>query len=98
MDFKVIWSDAAIADLDDIGTFIASDNPRAAVKVAQGIIDHTGLLAGFPFIGPSYPRGSNGSLREIFFYSYRIFYDVSEATQSVEILHVWHMSRDEPVF
>ena len=30
--------------------------------------------------------------------SYRIFYDVSEESLSVEILHVWHGARDEPAF
>jgi len=49
-------------------------------------------------IGPPYPRGSRGPLREIVFRDYRIFYDVSEESSSVEILHVWHGSRDEPTF
>jgi len=35
-------------------------------------------------------------LREIIFRSYRIFYDVSEESLSVEILHVWHGKREEP--
>ena len=34
----------------------------------------------------------------IVFRSYRIFYDVSEESLSVEILHVWHGARDEPAF
>jgi hypothetical protein len=34
----------------------------------------------------------------IVFQSYRIFYDVSEESLSVEILHVWHGARDEPAF
>jgi plasmid stabilization system protein ParE len=37
-------------------------------------------------------------LREIVFRSYRIFYDVSEASRNVEILHVWHGAREEPTF
>lgn len=35
-------------------------------------------------------------LREIVFRSYRIFYDVSEETHRVDILHVWHAARGEP--
>lgn len=50
------------------------------------------------FIGPAYPRGSRGPLREIVFRSYRIFYDVSEPARTVEILHVWHGAREEPTF
>jgi len=48
-----------------------------------------------PF-GPTYPRGAKGALREIVFCSYRIFYDVSEPSHRVEILHVWHPRLDEP--
>ena len=98
MDFKVIWSDAAIADLHDICSYIGQDNPQAAQRMGRGILDHVRILASFPFIGPTYPRGARGSLREIVFRSYRIFYDVSEASRSVEFLHVWHGAREEPTF
>lgn len=98
MDYKIIWSDSAIADLRDICSYIASDNPEAAMRVGNGILDHAGILASFPFIGPPYPRGTRGTLREIVFRSYRIFYDVSETSRTVEILHVWHGARDEPQF
>ncbi|MBI4325220.1 MAG: type II toxin-antitoxin system RelE/ParE family toxin [Chloroflexi bacterium] len=62
------------------------------------MLDHVRILASFPFIGPTYPRGARGSLREIVFRSCRIFYDVSETSRSVEILHVWHGAREEPQF
>ena len=96
MDFKVIWADAAIADLHEVCSFIARDNPEAALRVGQGILDHVRILAQFPFIGPAYPRGARGSLRQIVFRSYRIFYDVAEESGRVEILHVRHGAREEP--
>ena len=96
MDYKVIWSDAAIADLHDICSYISQNNSQAAQRMGRGILDHVRILASFPFIGPTYPRGARGSLREIVYRSYRIFYDVSEASRSVEILHVWHGAREEP--
>jgi hypothetical protein len=37
-------------------------------------------------------------LREIVFRPYRIFYDVSDKLQQVQILHVWHGARQEPAF
>jgi len=97
MDFKVIWSDAAIADLRDICSYIARHDPQAAQRMGRGILDHVRILGSFPLIGPAYPRGARGSLREIVFRSYRIFYDVSETARSVEILHVWHGAREEPM-
>ena len=98
MDFKVIWSDAAIADLNFLCTYIARADPQAAERMGRGILDHVRTLASFPFIGPTYPRGARGPLREIVFRPYRIFYDVSEESRSVQILHVWHGARQEPEF
>ena len=96
MDFKIIWSDEAIADLRGICTYTARNNPEAAEQIGNGILDHALILASFPFIGPPYPRGANGPLREIVFRSFRIFYVVSEEPRRVEILHVRHGARDEP--
>ena len=98
MGFEVIWSDAAFADLHDICSYIARHDQQAAYRIGRGILDHVRILAAFPFIGPAYPRGSSGSLREIVFKSYRIFHDVSDVSSRVEIRHVWHGSRDEPTF
>jgi toxin ParE1/3/4 len=98
MDFKIVWSEGAIADLHQICSHIAEDNSEAALRVGRNIIDHVGVLGSFPFIGPTYPRGSLGPLREIVYRPYRIFYDVSEDTRRVEILHIRHGARQEPEF
>jgi len=98
MDFSIVWSDAAIADLQDLWSYVAQHDPQAAERIGRGILAHVRILASFPFIGPTYPRGAKGTLREIVFRSYRIFYDVSEESHSVEILHVWHGARDDPTF
>ena len=96
MEFKIIWSDAAITDLRDICSYIGRHDPEAALRMGNGILDHVRILAQFPFIGPTYPRGARGPLREIVFRSYRIFYDVSEVSHRVDVLHVWHAARDKP--
>jgi plasmid stabilization system protein ParE len=98
VDFKVIWSEAAIADLRNLCSYIARSDLKAAHRMGRGILDHVGILGSFPFIGPTYPRGARGALGEIVFRSYRIFYEVSETSRTVEILHVWHGARDEPAF
>jgi plasmid stabilization system protein ParE len=76
MDFKIVWSDAAIADLQGVCSYAAQHDPQAAVRLGRGILDHVRVLASFPFIGPTYPRGVRGTLREIVFGTHRIFYDV----------------------
>ena len=35
MDFKVIWSDEAITDLRGICSYIARDNPEAALRMGN---------------------------------------------------------------
>ena len=97
MGFKVIWSDPAVADLEDICSYIAQDDAEAALRVARGIVAHTDLLATFPFIGPTYPRGSRGALRLIAFRSYRILYEVDERRESVKVVHIRHGAREEPL-
>jgi hypothetical protein len=37
--------------------------------MGQGILDHVQILTRFPFIGPAYPRGAQGPLRQIVFRS-----------------------------
>jgi len=98
MDFKIIWSEAAIADLQEIWAYVAQHDAQAAARIGRGILAHVRVLAAFPYIGPAYPRGSKGTLREIVVRPYRIFYDVSDDPHRVEILHVWHGARDEPTF
>jgi toxin ParE1/3/4 len=81
MDFKIIWSDTAIADLQDIWTFIAQHDAEAATRIGRDILAHVRVLANFPYIGPAYPHGSRGTLREIVVRPYRIFYDVCEESE-----------------
>jgi plasmid stabilization system protein ParE len=52
VDFKIIWSDAALADLQDIWTYVAEYDPQAADRIGRGILAHVRILASFPFIGP----------------------------------------------
>lgn len=96
MDFKVIWTDSAIADLKEICDYISHDNPSASEKVGRGILDHVRILETFPLIGPVYPRRSSGAIREIVYWKCRIFYEVMEKPKRVHILRIWHGARGEP--
>ena len=61
MDFKIIWSGAAIADLQEICAYVAQDDPQVAFRLGRDILEHVRVLASFPFIGPTYPRGATGN-------------------------------------
>jgi plasmid stabilization system protein ParE len=48
---KVIFSPHAIADLESAVRFIAKDNPDAAARVGNALIDRVSILEDFPLIG-----------------------------------------------
>ena len=98
MDFKVVWTDSAIADVREICDYISLDNPSAAEKTGRGILEQVKILEMFPFIGPAYPRRSSGVIREIVYGKYRIFYEVTDKPKEVHVLRVWHGVRGEPKF
>ncbi len=96
MDFKVVWTDPAIADLEAIVRFIAAANPEASFQIGTEILRHVEVLSTFPFIGPVYPRDTGDRHREIVCGQYRVFYRVQEEARVVEILTVWPGRRAEP--
>jgi plasmid stabilization system protein ParE len=44
----LIWTEPAVADLEEIGQFISKDNPPAAEKVGSRIIGEAENVAAFP--------------------------------------------------
>jgi plasmid stabilization system protein ParE len=97
VDLQIIWTEPAVANLEAIVRHVAEDNPGAAEKLRLELLKTVEILAQFPFIGPAYQRDRSGRTREILCRRYRIFYRVQESANRVEILSVWHGSRQEPV-
>ncbi len=91
MDFKILFSDEALNDLDEIVESIAGDNPDAASRVAQSIIDHVKVLQYFPRVGTIIPR--RRATRRLVHTPYIVYYRIHENRRVVEILHFWHGSR-----
>ncbi len=96
MDLQVVWAEPAVADLEAIVRYIAQSSPATAERVRSGILECVEILTRLPHIGPVYERDSTGRTREIVYRPYRIFYRVDETAGRVEILTVWHGSRQEP--
>ncbi len=44
MDLKIIWSDVAIADLQEVCAYVVQDDPQAAIRLGRGILDHVRVL------------------------------------------------------
>jgi toxin ParE1/3/4 len=96
MGYKVIWTDEAIADLRELVAFISKDNPSAAVKLGETLIQKSMILAEHPRIGRMLRKSPTDSLREMSVPPYRIFYQIDENALAIHIRFVWHGARREP--
>ena len=92
MAHRVVWSPRALADVDAIASYIASDSPFYASSVVRQIVALTRRLEQFPFAGRKVPEFDDDNLRELIAYSYRIIYRV-EAAQII-VAAVIHGKRD----
>lgn len=54
MDFDVVWTEPAVADLEAAVRHVARDNPTAADELRTQLLESIEVLGRFPFIGPIY--------------------------------------------
>jgi toxin ParE1/3/4 len=93
---KVVFTQPAKFDLEQIGDHIAQDNPTRALSFVRELRTAALTLADTPRAFPIVPRYEGYGIRRRPFGNYLIFYRV-EADQLV-ILHVLHGARDyEPL-
>jgi plasmid stabilization system protein ParE len=96
VDFKIVWTLRSREDLRDIATFIAKDNPPAALKLGEQIFARVDTLEKFSELGRIVPERGQPHIREIVVRPYRIVYRLRKPEKLVEILRVWHGARGEP--
>jgi toxin ParE1/3/4 len=87
----ILWSPRALDDVDAIAAYISQDSEAYAASVVRLILSKARTLADFPHIGRIVPEFDDERIREIFAYSYRIIYEVTES--DVTIATVIHGSR-----
>jgi len=88
----VAWSEPAKEDLKIIYDYIQHDSPHYAQQVISNIIEKTETLIDFPEIGRVVPEIDENNIREVFIYSYRIIYEISN--KEIIIHAVIHGKRD----
>ena len=99
MVYKVVWTDEAKADLAEICGYIAQDNPEAAIRFGNALLEHGDKqLSLFPQKSKVFQDFGNGSILEIAFRDRRIFYVVYEKEKRVDVIKIWHGAREEPEF
>jgi toxin ParE1/3/4 len=65
VDFKIVWTLRSREDLRNIATFIARDNPPAALKLGELIFARVATLEQFPELGRAVPECNQPNIREI---------------------------------
>ena len=88
---RLIWTEPALLDLDEIAEYIALDDPAAASQYVQKVFDRTERLASFPTSGKRPVELPRTPYREIVVPPCRIFYRVEN--ESVFILYVMRSER-----
>lgn len=96
MDFRVEITGPAIADLAEIVSYIAQDNPAAAQALGENLLDTALSLAKTPFKGTRYQRLAD--VRKLTLPPFKIFYRVNDRTMTVQILRFWHSARRDLKF
>lgn len=94
MEFKILFSDQALTDLEEIMDYVATGDPEAARQLGQSMVNHVGMLRTFPFIGPLVPKWP--LVRKLLHTPYKIYYRIHTRRRVIEILHFWHAARLEP--
>jgi toxin ParE1/3/4 len=92
---KLLLSPRAEADLVDIGSYIADDNPARAMSFILELRDFMQKVAANPFIGR--PRDDlRMGLRSVPFigYNYVIYYRVISQRAGIKVERVLHGARD----
>jgi toxin ParE1/3/4 len=89
---KVVLTEAAKADLIEIGEFIRPHNPARAVTFVDELLDRCDALAEVPLAYPLVPRYERHGIRRCVHRDYLIFYRVLE--HRVEVIHILHGAQD----
>ena len=91
MAHRVIWSPRAIEDVESIAAYISQDSEAYAASVVRTILSKARRLSDFSHLGRIVPEFGDETIREIFAYSYRIIYRVTD--EEVAIAAIVHGKR-----
>ena len=83
MDYHVVWSPEAVADVEAIASYIARDSTVYARAVVEKILEMAHQVRAFPLLGRMVPELAQETIRERFVYSYRLIYRIHNDTITI---------------
>jgi len=87
---RIIWTDPALQELDEIADYISLDNPIAAKKLVREAFQRVGYLSDHPKSGKDLDEFEASVYREIVLPPCRIFYRIDD-----DIVYIIHVIREE---
>lgn len=91
---RIIWSEPAEFDLDDLYDFIAKDSPIYAERFTDRILEAIANLADYPRVGRQVPESDSEYIRELIIQSQRVMYAIDDELQIIHILALIHVRQD----
>jgi toxin ParE1/3/4 len=88
---KIVWTEAALLDLNDIAEYIALDKVSAAEKLVSKVFSRVELLTDSPNSGRKPPELGNTRYREVIVGPCRIFYRANK--DEIVILYIMRGER-----
>jgi plasmid stabilization system protein ParE len=88
---RVVWTEQAAERLREIEAFVARDDPGAAARLVDRLINRGDALADYPDRGRRLPELPESGLRELLVGNYRSVY--RRTPKTVEVLTVFEGHR-----
>ena len=89
---RVAWTPRARDALDEVLSFIAAESPSGASRVLDLALGTAASLEQLAARGRVVPELRDNSIREVFVFSYRLIYRLSD--KQVDIIAFLHGARD----
>jgi toxin ParE1/3/4 len=87
---RLIWTEPALLDLDEIAEYIALDDPLAASRYVQRVFDRVERLEAHPKSGKSPTELPHSPYREVVVPPCRVFYRAEG-----EVVYILYVMRSE---
>ena len=94
MDFKVVYTEPALADLKVIMSWSWEKHPGTSQRFADSLLNHIDLLKDYPYLGA--PVKGYPAVRRLLHSPLQVYYRIHQEKGVIEILHFWHVARQQP--
>ena len=91
---RVVWTEPAETDLEDLFDYIARDSAIYAERFIDRILDAVVKLAELPRVGRRVPEANADHIRELIVQSQRVIYAIDDDRDTVHILALVHVRQD----